>query len=198
MRPRGIPPIPIATSRLMAPVEIDSMTAPKPSSPMRMIAPVPYDCSIWESAVSRAFFFWSGFFDSALASLIFFSLTLSLTLLLSLTRGSVACAVAITPPFRLRWPWMRGLGTQSIGPEEKAKVLRCLLGAVEAYGGVRDPGMCLRDVALATRRNRLAAYDCPPRQKVGNEWKRRVTFAPVSGSIAWTTPRPRTGRGGFP
>ncbi len=71
--------MPMAASRLIAPVEIASIVIGAPSWPMRMIAPFPYERSICESAVSRAFCFWSLCFWSLIC---FWSL----------------CAVAIPPP----------------------------------------------------------------------------------------------------
>src|SRR6266851_5014101 len=51
-RPRGRPPMPSATSRAIDPVGITSIGA-RPSSPSRMIEPLPNCRSIWASAVSR-------------------------------------------------------------------------------------------------------------------------------------------------
>src|ERR1017187_812731 len=52
IRPRGRPPMPSATSSEIAPVGITSIGA-RPSSPSRMIEPLPNCRSIWASAVSR-------------------------------------------------------------------------------------------------------------------------------------------------
>src|SRR5437667_117386 len=54
-RPRGIPPIPIAASRLIAPVGITSTRTRGESAPMRMIAPLPQVFSICVMARFRAF-----------------------------------------------------------------------------------------------------------------------------------------------
>src|SRR5881409_2842438 len=54
-RPRGIPPIPIAASRLMAPVGMTSTRTRGASAPMRMMAPLPQVFSIWVMARLRAF-----------------------------------------------------------------------------------------------------------------------------------------------
>jgi hypothetical protein len=55
MRPRGMPPTPIAASRLIAPVGIDS-TFTFWSAPMRMIDPLPQFFSICAMASPSAFF----------------------------------------------------------------------------------------------------------------------------------------------
>src|SRR5215212_2294239 len=49
IRPRGTPPTPRARSSARAPVEIEA-TFRGPSSPMRMIEPLPNCFSIWETA----------------------------------------------------------------------------------------------------------------------------------------------------
>src|SRR5690242_17977064 len=54
-RPRGIPPIPMAASRLMAPVGITSTRTRGASAPIRMIAPLPQVFSICVMARFRAF-----------------------------------------------------------------------------------------------------------------------------------------------
>src|SRR3989442_7801450 len=53
-RPRGIPPTPIAASRLMAPVEMASTRTRGESAPIRMMAPLPQVFSIWVIARFRA------------------------------------------------------------------------------------------------------------------------------------------------
>src|SRR5256884_1520889 len=54
-RPRGIPPMPIAASRLMAPVGIASTRTRGASAPIRMMAPLPHVFSICVIARLRAF-----------------------------------------------------------------------------------------------------------------------------------------------
>src|SRR6266496_1608302 len=54
-RPRGIPPIPMAASRLMAPVGIVSTRTRGESAPIRMIAPLPHVFSICVMARFKAF-----------------------------------------------------------------------------------------------------------------------------------------------
>src|SRR5436309_317091 len=54
-RPRGIPPIPMAASRLIAPVGIASTRTRGASAPIRMMAPLPHVFSIWVMARFRAF-----------------------------------------------------------------------------------------------------------------------------------------------
>src|SRR5467141_661322 len=54
-RPRGIPPIPIAASRLIAPVGITSTRTRGESAPIRMMAPFPQVFSICVMARLRAF-----------------------------------------------------------------------------------------------------------------------------------------------
>src|SRR3989441_11968430 len=54
-RPRGMPPIPIAASRLIAPVGMISTRTRGESAPIRMIAPLPQVFSIWVMARLRAF-----------------------------------------------------------------------------------------------------------------------------------------------
>src|SRR5712692_6095229 len=54
-RPRGMPPIPIAASRLIAPVGIASTRTRGPSAPIRMMAPLPQVFSIWVIARLSAF-----------------------------------------------------------------------------------------------------------------------------------------------
>src|SRR4029077_13719322 len=54
-RPRGIPPMPIAASRLIAPVGITSTRTRGASAPIRMMAPLPHVFSIWVIARLRAF-----------------------------------------------------------------------------------------------------------------------------------------------
>src|SRR5216684_2693100 len=53
-RPRGMPPMPIAASRLMAPVGIASTRTCGESAPIRMMAPLPQVFSIWVMASVRA------------------------------------------------------------------------------------------------------------------------------------------------
>src|SRR5690349_9590812 len=65
MRPRGMPPTPIAASRLMAPVEIDSMRTFW-SAPRRMIEPLPQLFSICAMAKFSAFFLSSCTVDTAI------------------------------------------------------------------------------------------------------------------------------------
>src|SRR5438309_6442340 len=50
-----MPPIPIAASRLIAPVGITSTRTRGASAPMRMMAPLPHVFSIWVIARLRAF-----------------------------------------------------------------------------------------------------------------------------------------------
>src|SRR5665648_1043648 len=52
--PLGIPPIPVAISRLTEPVEIESMFSLEPSSPSFIMAPCPNCLCIWSSAASKA------------------------------------------------------------------------------------------------------------------------------------------------
>src|SRR3989454_11406815 len=54
-RPRGMPPIPIAASRLIAPVGMTSTRPRGESAPIRMMAPLPQVFSIWVMARLRAF-----------------------------------------------------------------------------------------------------------------------------------------------
>src|SRR2546428_365941 len=54
-RPRGMPPIPIAASRLIAPVGIASTRTCGESAPIRMMAPLPQVFSIWVMARLSAF-----------------------------------------------------------------------------------------------------------------------------------------------
>src|SRR5881296_3263935 len=54
-RPRGIPPTPMAASRLIAPVGIASTRTRGESAPIRMMAPFPHVFSIWVIARFRAF-----------------------------------------------------------------------------------------------------------------------------------------------
>src|SRR6266536_3153505 len=54
-RPRGIPPMPIAASRLIAPVEIPSTRTCGVSAPIRMMEPLPHVFSIWVIARFSAF-----------------------------------------------------------------------------------------------------------------------------------------------
>src|SRR6266568_2390986 len=54
-RPRGMPPMPIAASRLIAPVGIASTRTCGESAPIRMMAPLPHVFSIWVMARFRAF-----------------------------------------------------------------------------------------------------------------------------------------------
>src|SRR5256885_273072 len=54
-RPRGIPPMPIAASRLIAPVGITSTRTRGASAPIRMMAPLPHVFSICVMARFRAF-----------------------------------------------------------------------------------------------------------------------------------------------
>src|SRR3989442_2952289 len=54
-RPRGMPPIPIAASRLIAPVGMTSTRTRGESAPIRMMAPLPQVFSIWVMARLRAF-----------------------------------------------------------------------------------------------------------------------------------------------
>ena len=49
--------MPIAASRFNALVGMASISLENPSSPMRMIAPFPYERWIWVRAVSNAFCF---------------------------------------------------------------------------------------------------------------------------------------------
>src|SRR5689334_21516952 len=66
MRPRGMPPTPIAASRLIAPVEIAS-TRTFWSAPRRMIEPLPQLFSICAMARFNAFFLSSCMVDTAIA-----------------------------------------------------------------------------------------------------------------------------------
>src|SRR6185437_9458105 len=54
-RPRGMPPIPMAASRLIAPVGMTSTRTRGESAPIRMMAPLPQVFSIWVMARLRAF-----------------------------------------------------------------------------------------------------------------------------------------------
>ena len=54
IRPRGMPPIPSARSSESAPVGIAAHFTSAPSSPMRMIVPLPNSRSICVSAPARA------------------------------------------------------------------------------------------------------------------------------------------------
>jgi hypothetical protein len=65
MRPRGMPPTPIAASRLIAPVGIDS-TRTFVSAPIRMMEPFPQFFSICEIARFSAFFLSSVLIDVAM------------------------------------------------------------------------------------------------------------------------------------
>jgi len=54
-RPRGMPPMPIAASRLIAPVGMALIRTCGESAPMRMIEPLPQVFSIWVIARLSAF-----------------------------------------------------------------------------------------------------------------------------------------------
>src|SRR3954470_9334880 len=65
-RPRGIPPTPIAASRLIAPVGMDS-TRTRSVDPIFMMAPLPQFFSIWAIARFSAFFLSSLTVDTAIS-----------------------------------------------------------------------------------------------------------------------------------
>src|SRR5689334_18286965 len=67
-RPRGMPPMPIAASRLMAPVGIASTRTRGESAPIRMIAPLPQVFSICVMARFRAFLRSSESFATSLSA----------------------------------------------------------------------------------------------------------------------------------
>src|SRR2546423_14435506 len=62
-----MPPTPIAASRLMAPVEIDSTRTRASADPIFMMAPLPQFFSIWAIARFNAFFLSSLTVDTAIS-----------------------------------------------------------------------------------------------------------------------------------